>query len=133
MKINLVEGNFEKIESDIEIFIIDDLENTKDKEILEKLGFEEKDESVILLPEMQRIYVGCEECDYESVAIAISTAVKKLASTKFKTAKIELTELNLKALVEGALLGSYKFNQYKSDKKKDKKTRTKYLCFKDYF
>lgn len=121
MKLNLVESSFEKLESELEVYIVDDIENTKDKKILENLGFEEKDESVILLPEIGRVYVGCEESDYESIAIAISTAVKKIASTKFKTIKIELGDLDLKALVEGAILGSYKFNEYKSDKKKTKK------------
>ncbi len=121
MKINLVESDFEKLKSELEIIITDDIENTKDKDILESLGFEEKDESVILLPEIGRIYVGCEDCDYESIAIAISTAIKKFNSTKFKSAKINLQELNLKALVEGTILGSYSFDNYKSNKKKKTK------------
>lgn len=123
MKIELVENSFEKVEAEIEIYIVDDLENTKDKELLEKLGFEEKDESVILLPEIGRIYVGCEDNDYDCVAIAISTAIKKFQTTKFENAKIKLGELNLKALVEGTILGAYKFNEYKSEKKKTKKQK----------
>jgi len=121
LKVNLVENSFEKEEAEIEIYLTDDIENTKDKELLELLGFEEKDESVILLPEVGRIYVGCEDNDYDCVAIAISCAIKKFQSTKFESAKINLDDLNLKALVEGAILGSYKFCEYKSEKKKVKK------------
>ncbi|QDF28381.1 leucyl aminopeptidase [Halarcobacter anaerophilus] len=121
MKVNLIENDFKNVESDIEIFIVDDLENCEDKDILENIGFEEKDETVALLPEIGRIYVGCENQDYESIAIAIAAAIKKFNDTKFETAKIELNDLDLKALVEGALLGSYEFDEYKSKKKKKKK------------
>ncbi|WP_320033356.1 leucyl aminopeptidase [Halarcobacter sp.] len=121
MKVNLLENDFISVESELEIFIVDDLENCDDKEILENIGFEEKDESIAFLPEIGRIYVGFEEHDYESIAIAISIAIKKFKTTKFKSAKIELKDLDLKALVEGTLLGAYEFNEYKSKKKKSKK------------
>jgi leucyl aminopeptidase len=121
MKINLIEKNTKKIKSDIEIIITNSCDNLKDKELLETLGFEAKDESVILLAESKKIYVGCEDNDYESVAIAASSALKKLQSTKFKSAKLNLENLSLKALVEGALLGTYKFDKYKSKKIKCKK------------
>ena len=121
MKVNLIENDYKNVEADIEIFIVDDLENCEDKELLENIGFEEKDETVVLLPEIGRIYVGCEDHDYDSVAIAIATAIKKFNATKFKNAKIELKDLDLKALVEGTLLGSYEFDHYKSKKKKKTK------------
>ena len=121
MKIKLLEKDIKNDKSDIEIIIVNSIEDLEDKKILENLGFEAKDETVVLLAELKKIYVGCEENDYDSVAISIATAIKKFNSTKFKSAKIELKNLNLKALVEGTLLGSYTFNNYKSEKKKDKK------------
>jgi len=121
LKINLVEKNITKVKSDIEIIFVDSIKNLEDEEILENLGFEAKDESVVLLAESKKIYVGFELNDYDSIAIAIATAVKKFNSTKFKNAKIQLGNLNLKALVEGALLGSYIFDNYKSEKKKKQK------------
>jgi len=121
LKINLVEKNIKKLKSDIEIIIINSIENSKDKDILENLCFEAKDEAVVLLAEKKKIYVGCEDDDYESVAVAASTAIKKFASTKFKTAKLVLDNLPLKAVSEGVLLGSYKFDKYKSKKEKAKK------------
>lgn len=121
MKINLIEKNIKKIKSDIEIIITSSIEKLEDKNILETLGFEAKDESVVLLPESKKIYVGLEDNDYDSIAISVSSAIKKFNSTKFKSAKIVLEKLSLKALVEGALLGSYTFDKYKSKKEKSKK------------
>lgn len=118
MKINLVEKSA-KNSSDIEIVLVNTLEGIKDSEILEILDFKAKDEACVLLAESKKIYVGFEENDYDSIAIAVATAIKKLQTTKFKSAKIKLCEVlenNLKALVEGALLGEYKFTHYKSEK-----------------
>ena len=122
MKINLVEKSA-KNSSDIEIVLVRTLDGLKDSEILEILDFKAKDESCVLLAESKKIYVGFEENDYDSIAIAIATAIKKLQTTKFKSAKIKLCEVlenNLKALVEGALLGEYKFTHYKSEKENKK-------------
>ena len=122
MKINLVEKSA-KNSSDIEIVLVKTLDGLKDSEILEILDFKAKDESCVLLAESKKIYVGFEENDYDSIAIAIATAIKKLQTTKFKSAKIKLCEVlenNLKALVEGALLGEYKFTHYKSEKENKK-------------
>ena len=122
MKINLVEKSA-KNSSDVEIILVNTLEGIKDSEILEILDFKVKDEACVLLAESKKIYVGFEENDYDSIAIAIATAIKKLQTTKFKSAKIKLCEVlenNLKALVEGALLGEYKFTHYKSEKENRK-------------
>ncbi|MBD3829786.1 MAG: leucyl aminopeptidase, partial [Arcobacter sp.] len=123
MKINLVEKS-EKISSEVEIIFVKDLENlTNDKEVLEILDFKAKDESCVLLAESKKIYVGFEDNSYECIAIATATAIKKLQTTNFKSAKIELNEVleeNFKALVEGAALGQYKFVDYKSEKDKKK-------------
>ncbi len=125
MKINLLEKNTDAINSEIEILIVNSLEDLKndlnEKETLENLNFKAKDESVIFLTEAKKIFVGCESDDYDSVAIAISCAIKKFNTTKFKNAFINADTLNLKALVEGASLGSYSFNTYKSKKKKKSK------------
>ena len=122
MKINLIEKSV-KNSSDVEIFLVNTLDGLEDSKILELLDFKAKDESCVLLAESKKIYVGFEENDYDSIAIAISTAIKKLQTTKFKSAKIKLCEVlenNLKGIVEGALLGEYNFTYYKSEKEKRK-------------
>ena len=123
MKINLVEKSVQISNNDVEIIFVKSIDGLEDIEILEILDFKAKDESCVLLAESKKIYVGYEENDYDSIAIASATAIRKLQSTKFKNAKINLCEVlenNLKALVEGALLGEYKFTDYKSDKEKRK-------------
>ena len=121
MKINLLQKNKEEVKSEVEILLVNSIEDLDDKEILENLCFDAKDESLIFLVESKKIFVGCEGDDYESIAIAISCAIKKFKSTKFKTAYIDADDLNLKALVEGTSLGSYSFDNYKSKKEKKKK------------
>ena len=119
MKINLIEKNLEKSGTEIEIIFVNSIENLADKELLENLEFKIKDEACILLAESKKIYVAYEENNYDCLAIASATAIKKLQTTKFKSAKLELNEKledNFKAIVEGALLGEYKFNNYKSEK-----------------
>src|SRR5574344_1135853 len=115
MKINIIE-NSKKKSFDLEVFFVKDIKELEDKDILETLEFKAKDETSILLAESKKVYVGYEEDSYDSFAIASATAIKKIASTKFKSAKIVLDEVlkeNFKALVEGAILGSYKFEAYK--------------------
>ncbi len=121
MKINLVDKN-KKLKSGLEIIILNDLEKAKDKKALKSLNFEPKDEVSTLLVENERLYVGCEGTDYDSVAIAIATAIKKFNSTTFRSAKVYIEDTTLlKSLIEGALLGDYKFENYKSKPKKNKK------------
>ncbi len=121
LKINLVDKE-KKLKSGLEIIILDDLNNTKDKKVLKTLNFEAKDECCELLLQSSKIYVGCEANDYDSIAIAVATAIKKFSSTTLKSAKIHLKDTkNLKAVVEGALLADYKFTNYKSEQKKIKK------------
>lgn len=123
MKINLSSKNFKKIKADIEIVLINDIEESSNKEILENLDFKASDESCILLAESKKIYVGYEDETYDSLAIALATAIKKFQTTKFKSAKLDISSLqsNTKAIIEGALLGSYSFNKYKSEVKEKKK------------
>ena len=127
MKINLSSENLKKIEADVEVILVfnKDLsqKNIKDQSLLEDLNFKATDEETVLLPESKRIYVGCEETSYDCIAIAIANAVKKLKSTKYTTAKVEAFEdetETIKALTEGAIMGSYSFKKYKSEKKKEK-------------
>ncbi len=133
MKITLSSENIKKIDTAVEIKIVLDLEDVckYDKDILDDLNFKAKDEEVVFLVESKKIYVGCEEESYDAIAIAISTAIKKFNSTKYKDAKIEIfgdESSTLKALVEGAILGSYTFDKYKSKKEKEIKKELIIIC-----
>lgn len=124
MKINIVEISKNK-EFDLEIILVNSLDKIRDedKNSLENLEFKAKDESVALLVESRKLYSAFEDFSYDSLAIAISNAVKRFKSTKFKRAILildESLEANFKALVEGSILGSYSFDTYKSENKPKK-------------
>ncbi len=126
MKIEIEDKKLHEIDADIEIvFVIDknlDHKWIKDKEELEKLGFTGDVEEVAFLPQNGRIYVGA-KLDHDEIRIAAAKAVKALKGKKFKTAKAGVyiqncPITNIKAFVEGAILGSYSFDRYKSKSKK---------------
>ena len=118
MKLNLIQ----KTDCDIEIVFIKDKKLKEDKAQLQLLGFKGENESCIILPHKKKLYVGCETKELEDIKIACATAIQKLSSTNFKTINIDASD-NLSAIIEGLMLGDYKFSKYKSKKdKKDKKT-----------
>ena len=116
MKLNLT-TKYDK--ADIKIIIVKNKKIKTDKEILKRLNFKAKDEECILLPEIKKIYVGCEDDHHDSIRIALSCAIKKLNTTSFKSAKIVCKD-NLRAIIEGLELGNYTFDKYKSKKDKEK-------------
>ncbi|MCT7522191.1 leucyl aminopeptidase [Aliarcobacter cryaerophilus] len=125
MKINIVEISKNK-DFDLEIVLVNNLnqiECEKDREILENLEFKVKDETAVLLAQSKKIYASFEEFTYDSLAIAMASAIKRFNSTKYKSVKLLLNNSlkdNFKALVEGAILGSYSFDNYKSEKSNKK-------------
>ncbi|MEA2017008.1 MAG: leucyl aminopeptidase [Campylobacterota bacterium] len=104
-----------KIDVEIEIILV--TKNSKkiknDKEILKSLNFKGEDEESALLPELGKLYVGCETDDSDNIRIAIATAIKTLNKTNFKSASIKCKD-NLSAYIDGFELGNYKFDKYKS-------------------
>ncbi|MGB5868331.1 MAG: leucyl aminopeptidase [Arcobacteraceae bacterium] len=104
-----------KIDTDCEIVLVKNKKIKENKEILKSLNFKATDEECVLLPELGKIYVGCEESDHDNIRIAVATAVKKLNSTNFKSASIKVKS-NLSAYVDGFELGNYTFTKYKSKK-----------------
>ncbi|MFY9104060.1 leucyl aminopeptidase [Aliarcobacter cryaerophilus] len=125
MKINILEISKNK-DFDLEIVLVNNLnqiEYENDREILENLEFKIKDETAVLLAQSKKIYASFEEFTYDSLAIAMATAIKRFNSTKYKSVKLLLNNSlkdNFKALVEGAILGSYSFDNYKSEKSNKK-------------
>lgn len=131
MNVSLIQ-NSESLKFDIEVIVVlkssFDKNKYKEKKLLKELNFKACDEEVVFLPESKKIFVGCEDNNYDSCAIAVATAVKKFQTTKFKTACVTLLDdekQSLKAFVQGAILGSYKFTKYK--KQEEEKTQQELL------
>ncbi len=122
----IVEKKLDEIEADIEIILVIDKKLDHkwvyDKETLLALGFKGKEEEVCFLPEKRRIYVGA-KLHHDAIRIAAAKAIKTLRGKEFTTAKVGIyiekcPVTNIKAFVEGALLGNYVFEKYKHDKEK---------------
>ena len=126
MNVSLIQ-NSDILKYDIEIVLIlkKDFESDKSKEkkLLKEMGFKASDEEVAFLPESKKIFVGYEQNSYESLAIAMASAIKKFQTTKFKTVYTKLIEdekESLKAFTQGAILGSYQFTRYKKEEEQIK-------------
>ena len=108
-----------KSESTVEIIIIKNKKIKEDKEVLKSLNFKGEDESCVLLPELKKIYVACEDVTSDNIRLCAALATKKLKETNFKSASIK-ADGYLREVIEGIELGDYSFDKYRS-KKEDKK------------
>jgi leucyl aminopeptidase len=135
----IVEDKIKDIKADIEIiFVVEKNFSHKwveDEELLKSLGFKGESEEVCLLADRRKLYVGLDSFDKDEVRLAISKALNSIKKTEFKTLKIgsyvdACPVSYIKGLVEGAILGSYEFDMYKS-KKNPKKEKTLIISLED--
>lgn len=140
MKFELIEKKVSEIDADVEIvFIVDKNFNHKwviDKDELDLLNFKGEAEEVAFLPHQRRVYVGVKSLDHDEIRIASAKAIKAVKNKKFKSAKIgtyiqNCPVTNIKAVVEGIILGNYEFNKYKS-KTQISKLKTIYIAKEDF-
>lgn len=125
MRLRVENKNIDEIKADFEvIFVVGknlDHKFIKDKQIFE-LANNKGDANLLLLNEA-RLYVAIKDLSLESIRLGISKAYNELKKLNIKSFKIasyisECTKKSFIAYAEGALLGSYEFNRYKSDKPK---------------
>ena len=140
MKILVENKKIEEVEADIKIVLVvnKDLEHksVEDKEILNFLGFKGESEEACFLAEKKTIYVGIDSLDTEEIRLASSKAINTVKSTNAKTLKIgtysnDCPGINIKAMSEAFILGSYSFQEYKSNKK-PLKIESVTICLDDY-
>ena len=120
MNIELLENNISNIKADIlvEFLTPDELSKLKKHKLLVQTGFEAKQDTICFLHEKGLLFCGLQTRKSSDIRSATSTMIKALKSSKYKNAKINVTdEETLSALVEGIVLGGYEFNKYKSEKK----------------
>ena len=139
MQIQLKNQKLHEATSDAKIvFVINkDLNHAwiKDKETLEFLGFKGESEETLFVSESKTLYVGCDSLDADEIRLAASKALEALKKTNVRTAAIgtysnDCPGINIKALVEGFILGGYTFDTYKS-KKESSKLETITICLED--
>ena len=125
MNIEISKERFDKIEADCEIvFIVEknlDHKWIKDRDIFEKLNFKGESEEVLFLAQSDRVYVGLEKLERDDIRVATSLALNKIKSSNYKRVKIgsyvkSCPPIYTKAISEGAKLGLYSFDHYKTKK-----------------
>ena len=72
MNLNLTTKN---IEVDIQIVLVKNKKIKQNKDILETLNFKGEDEQTALLPELGKLYVGCETDDKDNIRVAVAAAI----------------------------------------------------------
>jgi len=118
MIINLTENTNNGIK--VEFLTKKEIKDHKFKKRLKLAGFCAAQDSICFLDEKNILVCGIEDKTPDSYRSAISQGIQKLKSTKYKSATIDVCEKNIKAVVEGVVLGGYEFEQYKSKPKKTK-------------
>jgi len=128
MNFELTISPMNEIESDIELILLvgKNFEHAfvKDEKLLKKAGFKaEEDESLLLITE-DRLYVALESINDDNLRVAMAKAIQTLRQTQYKSLKVatymedEASYTNLRAMIEGLLLGAYAFDKYKTTKTK---------------
>jgi len=130
MNFELTISPMNEIDTDVELILVVDKnfkhDFVQDKKLLKKIGFKASQDETCLLIEKDRLYVGVESINDENLRVAMAKAIQALDNTKYKNLKVasyfenETSMHNLRAMVEGVLLGAYKFETYKSKKSKRK-------------
>jgi leucyl aminopeptidase len=128
MYFNITTDKIKDVKADLELIIVVDknLEHdfVADAKLLNKGGFKGAQDDLCLLLEKDRLYVGVDSLDAESIRPAVAAALRSLIGNKsYKSLKVatylnDASTASLEAMVEGIVLGSYTFNRYKSDKQK---------------
>jgi len=118
-----------EIEADIEvIFVVDKAVNhsfVQEKKLLKKAGFSAAQDETCLFIEKNRLYVGVDSLLGADIRRASASAIKALKSTQYKSLKVATytnkgCTYGIRAMVEGFILGAYRFDTYKSKKSKNK-------------
>ena len=115
MKLNLIQHD---LKTKLEIIFIKDKKINSNKKELALLNFTAEDETCVIVD--NKLYVGYESTNTDSLRIAASTAIRKINETNYKNVKIKVATKDLVEVLEGFYLGNYTFNKYKSNKEKTK-------------
>ncbi len=128
MKIDFIEDSLENIKADLELIVIIDKNfehpSCKDyKSLLEDTNFSAEQDEVMLLAESKKLFVGSNSLKSSNIRPAVATAIRTILDKKYKTVKMATylshnkCTATIRALAEGVILGSYKYDRYKSKAK----------------
>ena len=126
MKIKLIDN----IQSDIKVEFLSEklLKENENKDIFELAGFDASQDSICFLHEKRILTCGIEDNTSDNIRSVVSVAIKELKSSNYKSATFDVNKKNIKAVIEGIVLGGYEFTNYKSDVKKQKLQEVYLAC-----
>jgi len=128
MNFELTISPINEIDADIELILVinKDFKHNfvKNRKLLKKANFKAEQDETCLFIEKDKLYVGVEKINDANLRVAMAKAIQTLSSTKYKSLKVACyfeknnSTHNLRAMVEGLLLGAYSFDKYKTEKSK---------------
>ncbi|OQX59195.1 MAG: leucyl aminopeptidase [Helicobacteraceae bacterium 4484_230] len=121
MKIELLKKEFSEITADlaIEFLTKETLEDHGDASVLKQAGFKADQDQICTLHEKGMIFCGIEKYGTDHLRSASAVVSKAISGFGYKNAKVQQYYLkNTAPIIEGFLLGSYSYQNYKSEPKK---------------
>ncbi|MCW9026859.1 MAG: leucyl aminopeptidase, partial [Thiovulaceae bacterium] len=119
-----------KSNSDVIVDFItkDELKNQKDKKLLDLAGFCAEQDTICFLHEKGFLACGIDSKSNDDIRSVCSIAIKTLKSAKYKSASFYVNKKNIKAVIEGVVLGGYEYTKYKSEPKKHTLKNINLIC-----
>ena len=125
MNIVLNKEKIENINSDLELVLIKNKKNlnSKIKKVLDEINFFSSAYNCFVSQNEKKLYIYVNDKSNETFKIAFSKALNSVKSYNIDSIKLDIVqlkkELKINNIVEGILLGTYTFNKYLNDKKKN--------------
>ena len=121
MKISIEDKHLYDISAELTVVFALETTELLHEGILNELGFKASQDETCYISEFKTLYVGVEANEHDLFRSAAATAVKTLSKFNYTSLKIAQYDVNneegiFSALVEGFILGAYKFDAYKSEK-----------------
>ncbi len=118
MKLVLENNVFSNIHADYAIVLLDKnaLGSHEKHALLERSGFKANQDEVCNLIESNTLFCGVETFVPNAIRVAVAASIRVIM--KHETPRVKISaygSANLQAVVEGLMLGAYRFNTYKSE------------------
>ncbi len=132
MNIQLIDKKFLTTKNNLTVKFLtkEKLQKAKFRKTLQKAGFDASQDSIFTMHGKSLLFCGIEDYSTDNLRSVCAVVAKAIKSFDYKSVSVDVDEKNLKAVVEGFVLGGYEFNEYKTKPKK-KKIKNLYLTCRD--
>ncbi len=125
MNISIKNAHLYDIDAEITVTFALDTDDLLHEGILKELGFKASQDETCYISEFKTLYVGVEDNEHDLFRSAAATAIKTLAKFNYTSLKVAQYDIDnaegiFSALIDGFILGGYKFDNYKSEKSETK-------------